>query len=147
LAEALAEWVHGRAELPLANAWAAAGVSLGREALTPWAATWGLRVTETPSGVLVKSVLSGGAAAQAGLSAGDEILAVQGWRVRHLEDARAWCRPGEVVQLLLNRQQRITQVVLQMPLIDAPAAQQATLSLAAAPEVSALQLRQGWLGV
>ena len=55
----------------------------------------------------VKAVLAGGAGAAAGLSAGDEILAVDGWRVRRLDDALAWIRTGAAFELLVVRQQRV----------------------------------------
>ena len=49
-------------------------------------AAWGLRLSEGPvTGCVVRQVLRGSAAEAAGLCAGDEILAVQGWRVRRLD--------------------------------------------------------------
>jgi predicted metalloprotease with PDZ domain len=82
-------------------------------------------------------VLRGSAAEAAGLCAGDELLAVQGWRVRRLDDAVQWlaqaaadAAPGRsgresragraspaqaapAVELLVNRDQRILQLRLQ----------------------------------
>ena len=81
--------VRGCDDLPLAEALQWCGVDLLTEA-APWAASLGLRLTESPlTGVNIEEVvLAGSAAAAAGLSAGDELLAVDGWRVRRFEDAR-----------------------------------------------------------
>jgi predicted metalloprotease with PDZ domain len=57
--------------------------------------------------VQVKAVLAGGPGAAAGVSAGDELLAVDGWRIRRLDDALAWLRPGAPFDLLLVRDQRV----------------------------------------
>ncbi|MBN8511292.1 MAG: M61 family metallopeptidase, partial [Burkholderiales bacterium] len=86
----LQAWVHGTDELPLPALLEEFGVAW-QAPRADLAAEWGLRLSEGPvSGIQVKSVLRGGAAEAAGVCAGDELLAVDGWRVRRLEDARAW---------------------------------------------------------
>lgn len=69
-------WVHGTEELPVMPLLHAAGVTVTRSPGTR-AQQWGLVLKETPSGLLVQSVLNGSMAAKAGFSAGDEWLAVQ----------------------------------------------------------------------
>ena len=140
----LRAWVHGTDDLPLPALLAQAGIACQAEA-GDLAAELGLRVSEGAlSGVHVKSVLRGSAAERAGLSAGDELLAVDGWRLRRLEDARQWLRPGQVFEVLLARDQRLSTLRV-TPATAAPGALQLKLDdQAAAP---ARDLRRGWLGV
>jgi predicted metalloprotease with PDZ domain len=145
LADDLRHWVHGTDDLPLAALLARAGVTLAPETSAPTLAdALGLRVGEGPvSGVQVKSVLRAGAAERAGVAAGDELLAVDGWRVRRLDDAQAWGAPGRRFELLLVRDQRVRRVEVQWP-AQPPRALQLTLDAQAPP--AAAQLRRAWLG-
>ena len=142
-AKELAAWVHGTEELPLSPLFDAAGVAQ-RQSPPTLSAGLGLRLSEGAlSGVQVKSVLAGSAAAAAGVSAGDELLAVDGWRIRRLDDAQQWLTAREPFELLLARDQRVlTRVVL--PPRTTP--QCLSLSLAAKPLPAAASLRRGWLG-
>jgi len=140
----LAAWVHGTAELPLPDLFEAAGVT-PREAPASFAASLGLRVAEGAlSGVQVRSVLAGSAAAAAGVSAGDELLAVDGWRLRRLDDAQQWLPLGRAFALLVARDQRLLTLSVQPQAKAVPAL---SLSLAAKPLAPAASLRRGWLGV
>ncbi|MEK8031878.1 PDZ domain-containing protein [Ideonella sp. DXS29W] len=145
LAESLESWVHGRDDLPLDAALAAAGIKRGDEK-TSWSAALGLKLSEGPvTGVQVKSVLTGSAAAAAGVSPGDELLAVDGWRVRRLDDAQQWVAEGASFELTLVRQQRLRTLAVQP--LPAPTLER-QLTLAPDPQASAaaLALRRGWLG-
>jgi predicted metalloprotease with PDZ domain len=145
LAASLRGWVHGRSELPWAEALASAGVQVGQEK-AGWAASLGLKLSEGPvTGVQVKSVLSGSAAAAAGLCAGDELLAVDGWRIRRLDDAQQWVPDGAPCELLLVRQQRVRSLKLK-PLANPALAHGVTLTAQAKPQPEALALRRAWLG-
>jgi predicted metalloprotease with PDZ domain len=136
-------WVHGTDDLPLPELLGKAGVVVGDEA-SDLAGDLGLRLSEGPvSGVQVKSVLDGGAAAKAGICAGDELLAVDGWRIRRLDDARAWLEPDKPFELLLVRDQR---VVRRRVVPDARPPRPVTLRLDDKPSPRALALRRGWLG-
>jgi len=139
----LMAWVHGTGELPLRMLLEQAGVAWLDEP-TDLAAELGLRVSEGPvSGVQVKSVLHGSAAQQAGVSAGDELLAVDGWRLRRLDDARGWLQPGRPFELTLVRDQRLRVLKLQPPRVPARGLQ---LRLVEQPAPAARALRQAWLG-
>jgi predicted metalloprotease with PDZ domain len=140
----LAAWVHGTQELPLAALLEAAGVEQ-RSDKPGYAAALGLRLAESGNGVQVKQVLTGSAAMHAGLAAGDELLAVDGWRIRRLDEAQQWLLPGQPFELLLVRDQRVLRLTLQ----PGSAALAAPLSLAAAahPGAHAQALRRAWIGV
>ena len=113
------------------------------------------------TGVKVTHVLHGGAAEHAGLAPGDELIAVNGWRIRRLEDAtrlvdeaRAGIRadpradtraPGKAASLplLVARDQRVLTLALELPAAsDAGAVSLKADAKAAAP---ALALQQAWL--
>jgi predicted metalloprotease with PDZ domain len=141
----LAAWVHGRDELPLAEALAEFGIAW-RTDRAGWAASLGLRLTEGPvSGVQVKSVLAGGAAAAAGVCAGDELLAIDGWRLRHFDDALGWVGREQPFALLLVRDQRVMTVTIR-PDAASPLGSTVALSLAERPGRAARERRRGWIG-
>jgi len=147
VAAELREWVHQRGELDVLPALARVGVEPENEALT-LAAELGLRVAEGPvTGIQVKAVLAGGAGAAAGLSAGDEILAIDGWRVRRLDDALAWIRTGAAFELLVVRQQRVRTLRVAERAADRRAdAASRGLKLAANANAATLARRGAWLG-
>ncbi len=70
--------------------------------------------------MLIKTVLRGGLAEQAGLMAGDEWLGVEraggdGWRLSKLQDLPLYTRPGEVVTALVARDHQLLRLSLQLP--------------------------------
>ncbi|MEO6363643.1 MAG: PDZ domain-containing protein, partial [Caldimonas sp.] len=139
----LATWVHGTGELPVAELLAGVGVAV--EAQQPTLAQrLGVRVSESPlTGVKVTHVLRGGAGESAGLSAGDELLAAGGWRLRRLDDAlRSLAESGPTL-LLVSRDQRVMTLAL-----DGEACRGAgtlALRLAESPGAGALAAREAWL--
>lgn len=140
----LADWVHGTAELPLPQLLHTVGVSWTEEA-TGLAARLGLRLAEGPvTGAVVRHVLRDSAAERAGVHPGDELLAADGWRLRRLEDARAWVVPERGFELLVARDQRLHR--LQVPAVAAAA--MPTVSLRADPQATpeAVARRRAWLG-
>ncbi|NRF66783.1 M61 family metallopeptidase [Aquincola sp. S2] len=111
----LAAWVHGTEDLPLAELLPTVGITLRNER-AGFAPSLGLRLSEGPvTGVIVKSVLAGSAAAAAGLSAGDELLAADGWRIRRLDDALNWIDRTRPFELLLVRDQRLQTLRITPP--------------------------------
>ena len=147
VAAELRDWVHQRGELDVLPALARVGVEPEVETLT-LAFELGIRVAEGPvTGIQVKHVLAGGAGAAAGLSVGDEILAVDGWRVRRLDDALSWIRTGAAFELLVVRQQRVRTLRVADRLSERrSAAASRSLKLSAAPNAATLARRNGWLG-
>jgi len=147
LAAELRDWVHERGELDVLPALARVGVEPEIETLTlPF--ELGIRVSEGPvTGIQVKYVLAGGAGAAAGLCVGDEILAVDGWRVRRLDDALSWIRTGAAFELLVARQQRVRTLRVADRLSERRNdAASRSLKLSASPNAATLARRNGWLG-
>jgi predicted metalloprotease with PDZ domain len=147
VAAELKGWVHERGALDVLGPLAKFGVE-GDSEPANLAAELGIVTSEGPvTGVQVKAVLAGGAGAAAGLSAGDEILAVDGWRVRRLDEAQGWVRTGDPFELLVVRRQRVLTLRAAARGPDARAAARATvLKLSAAPSAPVRARRLAWLG-
>ncbi|WP_119153761.1 M61 family metallopeptidase [Caldimonas tepidiphila] len=135
-----AAWVHGTAELPIRELLAALAVEWQAEPATV-AQRLGVRATEA-LGVKLKSVLRGSAAEQAGLAAGDELLAVNDWRLRKLDEIPFYVPAGMPLQWLVSRDQRVLRLD-GAPLADAEGA--VALKPAAQAAGDALALRAAWL--
>ena len=115
----IAQWVHGTAELPLAELLAAQGIVLKAEPPQP-AQRLGLRVQEGAS-IQVKTVLRGGAAERAGFMAGDEWLGVDGWRIAKLDDLALYAGDAKEVTALVARDKRLLHLPLAVPSATATA--------------------------
>lgn len=140
----LQAFVHGTDDLPLQGLLERAGVAWQAQAPT-LSQRLGLRVSESPlTGVKATHVLRGGAAERAGVSAGDELLAIDGWRIRRLDDALRVLRPGETGALLLSRDQRVMSLPLLLPRED-EAAGTVSLAVDAKAPRPAAALRKAWL--
>jgi predicted metalloprotease with PDZ domain len=88
-AAVLHAWTEGAAELPLQAALQTMGVKwLSQPA--PVAQRMGVRLAESQGQLKVQAVMRGSAAERAGLSAGDEWLALDAWRVRRTDDVQQW---------------------------------------------------------
>jgi len=113
----MAAWVHGTRELPLKDLLEKNGVSVFEDPAQV-AQRLGLRVSET-SGLIVKNVLRGGAAEQAGLCAGDEWLGVEvdgeGWRMHKLDDLALYVLTGKELVAVVARDKRILRLKLTTP--------------------------------
>jgi predicted metalloprotease with PDZ domain len=139
----LAAWVHGTDDLPLTSLFEAFGVEWKSDPAT-LAQRLGLRVSESAlTGVKVSQTLRGGAAERAGLAAGDEIVAIAGWRVRRLDDATRVLTVGAPAPLLVVRDQRVITLSLVLPATFV----EGTVSLqhTAKPSKVAAGLSKAWL--
>ena len=115
----VADWVHGRGELPLKALLEAQGVAVMEDS-AQLAQRLGLRADGAP--LSVKTVLHGGPAHAAGLSAGDEWLGIEledgrGWRLNKLDDLTLYALPGQRVSALVARDQQLLRLPLLMPLL------------------------------
>jgi predicted metalloprotease with PDZ domain len=122
-AKEIKAWVHGRAELPLTALLATAGVETVLDKAT-LAQQLGLRVgadntTGFGSGVRIKTVLTGSAAAAAGFSSGDEWIAIesnhQTWRITSMDDVKLHAQAGKPLVAWVSRDKLIQKLVFKMP--------------------------------
>ena len=134
----LAHWVHSTADLPLEELLAAHGVALKADR-PQLAQRLGLRVAENHS-VQIKTVLRGGAAEKAGMSAGDEWLGIevqgQGWRVSKLDDVTFYAGTHTTLQALVARDGRLLRLPLEMPPVQSTGARTKGRRNAAAPSIT-----------
>jgi predicted metalloprotease with PDZ domain len=140
-----AQWVHGTDDLPLQALLESIGVEWSSETAT-LAQRLGMRVSESAlTGVKISNVLRGGAAEAAALSPGDELLAVNGWRVRRLEDALRVMVPGLPAPLLVARDQRVLPLSIVLPADSEKSAGLVALKPVAAAAKAAAAMRKAWL--
>jgi predicted metalloprotease with PDZ domain len=145
LAGQLREWVHGTGDLPLKDLLKRFGVQWQAPPAT-LSQRLGVRVSESAlTGIKVTHVLRGGAAERAGLSAGDELLALGDWRLRRLDDALRVLMPGQPNMLLVSRDQRLLRLSLELP-EPADVVGAVTLTADAQAPRAAHALRSAWLG-
>jgi len=146
LAAEFQAWVHGTDDLPLAALLKSVGVDFKPQAAT-MAQRLGLRVSESAlTGSRVTHVLRDGVAEQAGFSAGDELLALDGWRLRRLDDALRLAQPGKKGSFMVARDQRVMQLQAMWPTAAAAGTLGGVnLVVDAKPEPAALALRKAWL--
>ncbi len=139
----LKAWVHGTDDLPLRALFNSFGVNWKAQSPTI-AQRLGVRASESAlSGIKLNSVLRGSVAEAAGLSAGDEVLAVDQWRIRRLDEMQRLLPPKGDVQLLVVRDQRVRSIDLQVP----TATDSGAISLEASADKllkAAQALRQAW---
>ena len=119
----LQAWVHDTQELPVTELLAAHGVAADADQPVP-AQALGLRVQESHS-VLIKQVLRGGLAEQAGMVAGDEWygieIAGQGWRLGKLEELAMYAPQGTTsITALVARDRQLLRLTLPLPQASAP---------------------------
>lgn len=140
----LARWVHGTQELPLEPLLREAGVQW-KTLPAPWPLRVGARTVDGAGGVQIKAVMRGQWAERVGLAAGDEVLAVNDWRLRKLDDMALHGREGEAVELLVSRDQRVLRLRGALPGPGVSTANVVLSAAASAPEAAA-ERRQAWIG-
>ncbi len=137
----IAAWVHGTGDLPLAELLPALGVDLRHERPL-LQQRLGARLNESTAGLKVQSVLAGGLAEAAGLSAGDEILALGDWRVVKPEDLTLYGAFEQPLPLLVARDRRLLHLTLpQGREVEGAVA----LSLQGKPAAAVRRRREAWL--
>lgn len=144
LARWLEQAVKGTDDLPLADWLRRFGVEYGAEAESP--GPWlGVKLAAGGGECRLAQVFDGGPAQQAGLSAGDVVLAVEGLKVTggNLESSLARYPVGAPVTIHAFRRDELMRFVA--TLAAAPPTR-VRLKLADRPSALARALRQGWLG-
>lgn len=138
-----ASWVHGTGDLPLADLLAAVGVSWQSQPVSAMQRL-AMRAAEGPGGLKVQAVMRGGAAETAGVAAGDELVALDGWRLRRPDDLGVFWHgrsdlPAQA--LLVARDQRL----FTLSLGPAAAASNVNLQADASAAAAVRTRRQAWL--
>jgi predicted metalloprotease with PDZ domain len=133
--------VHGTDELPLRAAFAAFGIGWSEEKPT-LAQRLGARLSDSGGALKLQAVLRGGAAERAGLAAGDELVALDGWRLKRIDDLAALQAFERPLPLLAARDQRL--LTLTLPASKASGA--VTLSADPRADAAVRARREAWLG-
>ncbi|MDB5915505.1 MAG: protease with the C-terminal domain-like protein, partial [Ramlibacter sp.] len=106
----LTAWVHGTRELPLRELLEQHGVLVLDEP-AQLQQRLGVRTTETGGTIMLKTVLRGGAAEQAGMAANDEWVGVEvagaAWRLGKLDDLPLYAGSHRKVTALVARDRRL----------------------------------------
>jgi predicted metalloprotease with PDZ domain len=157
-------YVHGREEMPLEEWFGALGIGyrlrpakslkdMGKvpenpaEPAPPAVPVLGARVADSDGTAELVSLFEGGAAQQAGLAAGDRIIAVDGLRIdgQSVHDAIARVSPGEVARLHAFRRDELMEFTLEAQLAKADTCDLWILDNAGIEE-SVVVRRNAWLG-
>jgi predicted metalloprotease with PDZ domain len=84
-----------------------------------WQQRLGLRASEANGTIVLKNVLRGGPAEQAGMAAGDEWIGVaaggQRWRLAKVDDLPLYAGSHRKVTALVARDRRLMELELQLP--------------------------------
>ena len=145
----LAEWVHGTRDLPLQALLTAFGVRWTAKSGSP-AQRLGMRISESSGALKVQAVMRGSQAELTGLSAGDELIALDGWRLRRPDDLVQWLDEKRDQPLLICRDQHIMSLTLRSHASDtarphAGVAEQVVLTVDDKAGTPASTLRAAWL--
>ncbi|NSL55521.1 M61 family metallopeptidase [Uliginosibacterium aquaticum] len=137
----VARWAEGTEDVPLAKLLKPFGISLSRKSGSR-SGGLGLRTRSEGNVLKLANVLDGGTAQAAGLSAGDELVALNGLRVTgsNLDSLLARCSVGDVLEILVFRRDELLRFAV---LLAAPRVDECLLTLASGATDNALL--QGWL--
>ena len=143
LAERLDGWVYGAVRLPVAESLESIGWILGREDITdaPVQVSLGLSLRGHPP--VVRYARLDGAGWRAGVNAGDELLALGGYRIGDgLDSLLRRYSPGEEVELVLFRDGALKTLSLTLD----PILADHEVKIDENAEDQARELRRNWLG-
>ena len=114
----LTQWVHGTRELPLKELLEAHGIAVMEEP-AQLQQRLGVRVSDGQGSVVLKNVLRGGAAEQAGFAPNDEWLGVEvagsGWRLAKLDDLMLYAGTHRKFTALVARDRRLLRLEMAIP--------------------------------
>ncbi len=124
-AKEIAAWIHGTRELPLEPLLLARGVNVSHDP-SQLQQRLGLRSADSNGSVVVKAVLRGGAAEQAGFAPNDEWIGVevggqgggQGWRLGKLDDLLLYAGAQRKLTALVARDRRLLRLELVLPAVS-----------------------------
>ena len=135
------EAIHGARDLPLKKLLAPFGLRLDLEAEKSGIPSLGIKTRTDGNELKLATVYDNSAAQQAGLSAGDVLVALNGLRITpaSLDKQLGRFRPGDTVTVHAFRRDELMQFDVRL---DPPPTDTAKLT----PEVRPNALRKGWLG-
>lgn len=111
----VAAWVRSTEELPFGDLLAKAGLELAPRASSQEPGAWlGITVSSEGGKVAVKEVLADTPAHGAGLDAGDELIAIDGWRLGDLAERLGDRKPGDTAALTVARRGRLREVGVEL---------------------------------
>jgi len=137
-------WAQGCEDVPLAKLLKPFGITLNRKAGVR-SSGLGIRTKAEGNALKLANVLDGGSAQAVGLSAGDELIAVNGLRVTagNLESLVGRASPGDMLEILVFRRDELLHFEAALA---APRVEECSLTQADKPAKTVLGLRKGWLG-
>jgi predicted metalloprotease with PDZ domain len=116
----IAAWVHGTKDLPLEDLLRTQGIHVLAEP-AQWQQRLGIRASETGGSIVLKNVLRGGAAEQAGMAANDEWVGVEvagaAWRLTKVDDLPLYAGSQRKVTALVARDRRLLKLELHLPAV------------------------------
>lgn len=115
----LKNWVHSVKELPVQDWLQRLGVKTQFQPAT-LAQQLGVKAEQENMGLFIKTVLAEGPAQCAGLSVGDELIAINGWRVRSIQDWNTFTCEDEEPWLLIARDGMLMRINMQKALMPQP---------------------------
>lgn len=138
----VARWAEGCEDVPLARLLKPFGVTVKRKA-GPRLSGLGIRTRAEGNLLRIANVIEGGSGGAGGLSAGDELVAINGLRVSagNLDSLLARCRIGEPLDCAVFRRDELRRFA---PVLEAPRAEDCELVLEEGAK-PAPELRRGWL--
>lgn len=139
----LDHWTEGCEDLPLASLLRTQGVDWHTQvgSLTQ---RMGIRIGERNGAQQVQAVMHGSAAERMGLSTGDELLALDGWRIKRADDLTQWHDASKAQALLVCRDQRI--LTLTLPVLAPSGGETVILAVGKDPvDAQAVTRRAQWL--
>ncbi|NJO79473.1 MAG: M61 family metallopeptidase [Cyanobacteria bacterium RM1_2_2] len=137
--------LHTTAELPLEEFLEPFGLKIAPENTTELPPFLGLTVTADNSREVIRFVESGSPAQIAGIDPDDELLAIDGFRVKasQLNDRLKHYRPGDTISLTLFRQDELRTCLVTLA---APRPKQFSIVSVEQPSDTQQSNFQGWLG-
>jgi predicted metalloprotease with PDZ domain len=144
-ARTLHRWTETCTELPVETLLSSHGVQwLSKEGSLPQ--QWGVKLQDAAGSPKVQAVVRGGPAEQWGLSVGDELLALDDWRLRKADDLGTWHRPNAAQTLTVCRDQRLLTLRKPGQWTAVDAGRSVVLNLATPAPAATAERRKRWLG-
>jgi len=124
----LTQWVEGTTDLPLPDLLRPLGIQMKQEAAKDEPPSLGLWTAQRGHDLVAKTVLKGGPAMRAGLSAGDVLIAMDGLRVNEtsLKNQLGRKRPGDRVSIHAFRRDELLTIDIEL---EAPRPEIVTLKI------------------